>query len=135
MPTPRTRRPVAAGRRAWTTSEQSGNHSVRFYNAAGQHCGQLQRGWLEKAADPAKHLLRTRNAWALDQAHLDSLRQAGGVGVRIHCPGSVVYEATLASFDAYGFDVDYGWGRQRGLALVHWRQRVAGQARLWDDLP
>ncbi len=128
-------RPQLAGMagRASSNRKRRGDRSLAFYNDRGQRCGRWEAGWLVKWADPQRHLLRTENAWCVDAGHLAEVRARGGYGVRICTPNGVTYEARLAVFDAYGFMVDYGHGRQVGLPLAQWTKRRHGQQPLWED--
>jgi hypothetical protein len=55
-------------------------------------------------------------------------------GTRVCTPKGTVYEAPVATIDAYGFDIDYGHGCQRRLPLSQWTLRPPGQRALRDDL-
>lgn len=122
-----------AGGRASNHRKRSGNRSLAFYNDRGQRCGRWEGGWLVKQADPDRHLLRSEQAWCVDATHLAQLRSLGGYGVRICTPDGTTYEARLAVFDAYGFGVDFGHGRQVGLPLAQWTKRRLSQQSLWED--
>lgn len=106
------------------------------YNGAGKPVGTIARDTdgtvlLVKAGlDPAAHRLRQPEGWATDSAHLDLLRAAGGVGVRLHLVDGRTLTATLVLFDLRGISFDRGHGPQRVLPSKLWTVHVAGVRQL-----
>ena len=83
----------------------------------------LGRLWLVKRnLSPSAHQLRKPRAWSVDAGLLAELRRRGGAGVKLYLINGQVWEATLADFDRFGFEVDRGAGAQVGLELRRWRR-------------
>ena len=99
--------------------------AIPMRRADGRIVGELRGDILSKHA-LREHMLREPAAWAWDSAILDAAERAGARFTEIECDGRI-YRATLADFKRYGFPVRRGHGDQRGLALIHWHVRRAGE--------
>jgi len=128
-------RPAGAnGGAAATNSNQYGRQSqystavgaVPVRRADGRIVGQLCGDVLSKHAK-REHQLREPAGWAWDTAILEAAERAGARFTEVECAG-LIYRATLADFNRFGFPVRRGHGDQRGLALAYWRIRRVGEA-------
>lgn len=120
----------AAGQRAGTNYQHSntktGADSIRQVRRAdGRIVGQLAGDVLRKNAK-REHMLQRPAAWAWDVAILDAAENAGARFTEVECDG-LIYRASLADFQRYGFPVNRGYGAQRGLPLAHWHVRRKGE--------
>lgn len=89
------------------------------------------RLWLEKTGlDPKKHQLRAPLGWATDRAHLETLRERAGYGVRIRTNDGTTYETTLDEFDRRGIPINRGHGWQVVLPLKFWQVYRPGARQL-----
>ena len=80
-------------------------------------------------------MLRAPRAWALDLADLDAAKRKGVRLVHVQDLEALAHHwADVQTIEARGFDLDRGYGRQRGLALVDWRPTRAAALRLGRDL-
>lgn len=115
-----------------TTNDGRSAHSNtrrQFYNLDGRSVGSVTAdGHLLKRVSTTRHMLRKPPAWAVDANHLEQLAAMNGRGVRLVDERGQVWEASLADFDRRGFDVNRGFGQQRGLLLRDWKVTPAGEA-------
>ena len=93
------------------------NPDVTLLYANGRQVAEIRDGVLYKRV---RFQLKSPPAWALDEAHLEELRKQGGESIELTDDSGHVWRATLADFDAHGFLVDRGYGRQRALRLERW---------------
>ena len=97
--------------------------------------GRVRGDVWRKAARGSLHMLRAPQAWALDMADLDAARRMGVHLVHVHDLEALAHHwASLQTIEARGFDLDRGYGLQRGLALEDWRPTRAAAVRLARDL-
>ena len=129
-------RPAGANGRAATAKQYAGQSycntnpapdSIRQVRRAdGRIVGELRGDVLSKHAR-REHMLQRPAAWAWDVAILDAAENAGARFTEVECDG-LIYRASLADFQRYGFPVNRGYGAQRGLPLAHWHVRRKGEA-------
>ena len=93
--------------------------------ADGRIVGELRGDVLTKHAK-REHMLQRPAAWAWDVAILDAAENAGARFTEVECDG-LIYRASLADFQRYGFPINRGYGAQRGLPLAHWHVRRKGE--------
>ncbi len=105
----------------------AGAVSIRQVRRAdGRIVGELAGDVLRKNAK-REHMLQRPPAWAWDTSIIDAAENAGARFTEIECDG-LIYRASLADFQRYGFPVNRGYGAQRGLALAYWHVRRVGEA-------
>ena len=92
----------------------------------GRAVGRMESETFVRLADPARHMLRSPEAWCHDDALLDQLERAGCAAIRIEArtgtgTGITAWMAPLAVIRRKGFPVHRpGWPEQTGLVLNEW---------------
>jgi hypothetical protein len=127
------RPPLAPGGRAEPWHNQSDSYCLPVYSTDGKRVGQFVtdddgRVWLEKSGlDPRVHQLRHPRGWATDAAHLATLEEMGGCGVRLFTTTGERWEASVESFRHLGEHINRGHGDQVVLGLNCWSREWTSQ--------
>jgi len=93
--------------------------------------GQIEGDRLIKRVSRAKHFHRRTQAWGLQAEAIPRLRELGVTTVELRLDSGEVLLASLDDYEARGFILDFGHGRQAFLKEKYWYPKRPAELSLF----